>query len=96
MVLPQSGGSYGEIVNFEGAEEGGRIFTEGPVGEPDPNDPHSNQIPRHPPNYPGDRGGLREEVYGHLIRMGFPVYGGTGNFGGEFEPGFNPIGFGQR
>jgi len=99
MVLPQSGGSYGETA-AEGArlaETGApRIMTEGPVGQPDPLDPHLNNIPRYPPNYPPDMGGLREEVYGHLITRGYPVYGGTGDFGGEFQPGFNPVGFGQR
>ena len=100
MVLPQSGGSYGDIANAQGyirGEQGfPRIMTQGPVGEPDPNDPHQNQIPRAPANYPIDQGALREMIYGHLISRGYPVLGGTGDFGGEFPPGFNPVGFGQK
>lgn len=96
MVLPQSGGSYGESAMAAGAQQGARILSQGPVGQPDPNDPHNNGIPRYPANAPLDQGGLREEVYGHLITRGYPVYGGTGDFGGEFPPGFNPVGFGQR
>ena len=100
MVLPQSGGSYGQVAPFTGAllaaQGAPRVMTQGPVGQPDPNDPHSNNIPLHPWNFPPDMGGLREQVYGELIRRGYPVFGGTGDFGGEFQPGFNPIGFGQR
>lgn len=100
MVLPQSGGSYGAFANQAGgqlAEQGfPRQTTEGPIGEPDPLDPHRNNVLRYPPNSPPDQGGLREEVYGELIRRGYPVLGGTGDFGGEFQPGFNPVGFGQR
>ena len=100
MVLPQSGGSYSGVQGHFGREamKSGtpRIETEGPVAPPDPRDPHNNPFPRVPVTHPLDMGRLREEVYGHLISRGYPVYGGTGDFGGEFPPGFNPVGFGQR
>ena len=100
MVLPQSGGSYGSLPYFEGQQgfDAGqpRIMTEGPTGLPDPNDPHQNGIPLAPPNIPPDQGGLQQQVYGELIRRGYPVLGGSGEMGGDFQAGFNPIGFGQR
>lgn len=100
LVLPQSGFTYQDGVRSAGqalARQGfPRIMTEGPPGLPIAGDPHYNNIPQYPHNEPPDHGGLREEVYGHLITRGYPVYGGTGDFGGEFPPGFNPVGFGQR
>lgn len=38
---------------------------------------------------------LQQQVYGRLISRGYPLYGGMGQLQG-FQPGFNPIGFGQR
>ncbi len=95
MVLPQSGGSYGESAMYNGSRQQGRILTEGPTGQPDPDDPHQNGIPRVPPNSPPDNGGLQQQVYGELISRGYPVLGGTGELFG-YQPGFNPVGFGQR
>jgi len=99
MVLPQSGGSYGQAQQAEGyyGNQQGlrRQMTQGPVGLPDPNDPHQNGIPLVPPNSPPDRGGLQQMILGHLISRGYPVLGGSGDLFG-FQPGFNPIGFGQR
>lgn len=43
------------------------------------------------PNYEG----LQQMFLGEMIRRGYPVLGGTGQMPG-FEPGFNPVGFGQR
>jgi hypothetical protein len=43
------------------------------------------------PNYDA----LQQAFLGEMIRRGYPVLGGTGQFVGR-EPGFNPIGFGQR
>lgn len=100
MVLPQSGGSYGQATAAQGlrlADSGiSRVLSQGPIGRPDQSDPHQNAIPLVPRNWPPDMNALREETYGELIRRGYPVLGGTGDFGGDFRPGFNPIGFGQR
>ena len=100
MVLPQSGGSYAQSPMYDGAllQQQGfpRQMTQGPVGMADTLDPHRNGIPQYPPNSPPDLGALREMVYGMLIQRGYPVYGGTGDFGGDFSPGFNPIGFGSK
>ena len=96
MVLPQSGGSYGQLAPAEGLGLPGRVETQGPIGQPDPLDPHRNQIPLVPPNYPADRGGLQQMILGRLITRGYPVLGGNGPMGGDFQPNFNPIGFGQR
>lgn len=100
MVLPQSGGSYFEGQNYAGADAAQRgmprIMPQGPPNQPDPNDPHHNGIPRYPPNMPPDRLALQQAVYGEMIRRGYPVLGGTGEMGGDFQPGFNPIGFGSR
>ena len=100
MVLPQSGFTYQDAVDSAGMDlvRRGypRIESHGPVGPPKEGDPHYNNIPTYPANYPPDRNGLREEFYGEMIKRGYPVYGGTGEFGGEFPKGFNPVGFGQR
>lgn len=95
LVLPQSGGSYGEYTNQATYGLGLRAHTQGPIGLPDENDPHNNGILRYPASTPPDGFGLREQVYGELIRRGYPVYGGGGQMEG-FQQGFNPVGFGQR
>lgn len=38
---------------------------------------------------------LQQMLLGTMISRGYPVYGGNGPMPG-FEPGFNPVGFGQR
>lgn len=100
MVLPASGGSYGELVNAEGADLAAsgfpRIESQGPPQLPDPMDPHQNGIMRYPPNQPPDNNALQQTFYGEMIKRGFPVLGGTGPMGGDFQDGFNPIGFGAR
>lgn len=50
-------------------------------------DPKGNRVPGYD--------GINQEFLGHMITRGYPIYGGTGQMEG-FEPGFNPIGFGQR
>lgn len=47
----------------------------------------TGQIPNYEP--------LQQMLLGEMIRRGYPVMGGTGPMPG-FEPGFNPVGFGQR
>lgn len=99
MILPQSGASYATLPNAEGGFNAlygePRIMTEGPVGMPMGNDPHRNNLPIYPPNYPMDMGAMQQQIYGELIRRGYPVYGGNGQLPG-FPIEFNPVGFGQR
>lgn len=97
LVAPQTGGSYGLLPNVQGAElppSAGRIMTQGPIAPFDKNDPHQNDLPLVPPNMPPDRNAMQQMLYGELIRRGYPVRSGSGEFFGL--PVQSVIGFGSR